>query len=123
MKAGDRTRTPVASATLGLRESARVREIDRQILNIRIRRIGLQWVILPAFAVSIGVVSLSVLGTGPVPIAGAVTAAVGVVTAGLAAVRFWDDSRQEISDLRAERGELAEEPPSTRASLAETILR
>lgn len=105
---GDPAGGAVTGATrLGLRDIARVREIDRRLYSIGLTHRGLKWVVTPALGV-LGVMVLPrILETaGSLTMIGVLGGVVGLLPGVLAYLEASRRSRSEVAALEDERSNL-----------------
>jgi hypothetical protein len=104
------TRTDAAAATLGLRDMARVHEIDRRLYSIRLARTGLKWVVFPGVGV-LGALTLhgvlEALAIGVPTAADVLGGAFILLTAAAGYLQSSGQCREEEANLEAERSSIA----------------
>jgi hypothetical protein len=109
------TVTPSSSA---LRVAAQVRELDRRIYALRLRRRGVVGIVVPGAAVVVAMVFLKLIEMGGLTMSTGTAGLGGLITSGAAAIWAFHALSGEIADhegRRAERMASLEAPAASHA--------
>lgn len=91
-----------------LHDVARLHEIDRELVGLRIGLLGLKWVAFPGLGLAAAMIGHRLLEVGPPSMSALLTALIGAVTGGFAFVQAYRRSRETVDDLVEERTLLSE---------------
>jgi len=91
-----------------LRDIARLHQIDRELVGLRVRLSGLKWVVLPGLGLVTAMIGRRLLEIGPPSMSALLTALIGAVTGGVAIIHGYRRSRETVDDLLEERALLFE---------------
>lgn len=92
------------AARIGLRDLARVREIDRQLYSLGLKHRGMKWVVTPGFAV-VGVIVLQRIldAAGSLTTLDVLVGMLGLLPAAMIYIESTRRSRTEVAALESER--------------------
>ena len=91
-----------------LHDVARLHQIDRELVGLRIRLWGVKWVAFPGLGLVAGMIGHRLLEVGPPSMSALLTALIGAITGGAALVQAYRRSRETVDDLLEERTLLSE---------------
>lgn len=98
-----------------LHDVARLHQIDRELVTLRVGLLGLKWVVFPGLGVAAALILRRLLEVGPASTSAWLTGLVGAVTGGAVLVHAYRERRETVDDLRHERAVLSEKLNSREA--------
>lgn len=91
---------------------ARLRQIDREVVALRVGLAGFRWAAFPGLGVAGALILHRIVEAGAPSLSALVTALVGAITGGVVLVQAYQRSRENLDDLLRERAALAEKSAS-----------